>query len=146
MSRLRTWAAQHPTTRILLLPSVRDAHHVPVFPTPPFHLDGRLHAPAAPTGLSSGAPHEEAGEGGAAMDLDADAPEGGPCLGGGPVDSLPSPCLFEVLAHEACGGVVFGASCADVLRALSGSEQAQGGPPGQDRLGALASHVVGQRR
>jgi hypothetical protein len=44
------------------------------------------------------------------------------------------------------GGVVFGATCMDVIKALSAAELARGGPPGVDRLAALASHVVGQRR
>lgn len=34
------WAASHPGTRVLLLPSTRDAMAAPVFPTPPLTRPG----------------------------------------------------------------------------------------------------------
>jgi hypothetical protein len=125
---INSWAARHPSTRVLLLPSTRDIHHAPVFPTPPFTLPGGFANSSTTT-----------------------------------VESLPSPCLFEAAAPTTSaasttqagtsngnksvqGGLVFGATCVDVIKALSASELCRGGPQGADRLAALAGHVVGQRR
>ncbi|KAJ9507547.1 hypothetical protein QJQ45_019384, partial [Haematococcus lacustris] len=87
-SRLAAWSAAHPASCLLLLPSTRDAHHVPVLPTPAFDMQ-RVPGTAPP--------------------------------------------------------LVLGACSADVLKALSACELARGGPPRQDRMAALAAHVVGQR-
>lgn len=55
--------------------------------------------------------------------------------------SLQSPCTF------AAGPALLGASTSDVLRHLSAAELAKNAPGAPaDRLAALASHVVGQRR
>lgn len=36
--RLSAWQAAHPGVRVALLPSPKDAHHAPVFPTPAYAL------------------------------------------------------------------------------------------------------------
>ncbi|KAF5835480.1 hypothetical protein DUNSADRAFT_7320 [Dunaliella salina] len=66
------------------------------------------------------------------------------------------PLIYSLVAVTTCPWLCYrlpshgphvqaGACSTDILKALAGSEQAKGGGPGQDRLGALASHVLGQR-
>ncbi|KAL6747382.1 hypothetical protein V8C86DRAFT_3033815, partial [Haematococcus lacustris] len=115
-SRLAAWSAAHPASCLLLLPSTRDAHHVPVLPTPAFDMQSA----------------------------------GGAGAGPGVLTSFQSPATLALSPGSQAGAgtappLVLGACSADVLKALSACELARGGPPRQDRMAALAAHVVGQR-
>ena len=109
--------------RVSLMPSVRDATAVPAFPQPPLALDGAV----------------------AALVAGGEAPGGG-----GRLRSLQSPCSFIAGGSgsggsSSGGGLTVAASSQDVLLHLSAGEVSRGGQ-GQDRMSALASHVVGQQR
>lgn len=126
LGKLRSWQQQNRGTTVVLQPSLRDAHHLPVFPTPAFTL------PAA-DGPSSAA---------AAAGGDGD---------GRLLQTVPSPATLVLSPHEGNAPAAARASLAvlshDALRHLSVSEisrQPAGAPPA-DRMLALASHLVGQR-
>ncbi len=118
-----------PATRVVLVPSARDAHHAPVHPTPAFAIPSGL-ATLGVQSFQSPCALSVAGSGAAAPDAaPAGSEEGGRAGDGAPAAPL-----------------VVGVTSADVMKALSGSELAVGAGPGGDRITALASHVPGQRR
>jgi hypothetical protein len=100
VARVSAWQERLPSPcQVVLVPSVRDAHAMPVFPQPP------LDVPGAADGVV---------------------------------------CLQNPSCFDAGGAMVVGCTSADVLRALAGTELQQG--PRTDRITALASHLLGQRR
>ena len=118
LSKVLSWQndSDNLTRRVLLMPAVRDATSTPAFPQPPFALRGV----ALPGDLS----------------------------GGERLRSLQNPSSFVVPpagSNSSSGGVTVSACSQDVLMHLSAGEVSRG-VTGQDRMQALASHVVGQRR
>eukprot|EP00798_Chlamydomonas_sp_ICE-L_P021544 gene21544-28536_t len=128
LSRLSSWQQQNPSSRVTLMPSVRDAHALPVFPQPAMPL--RASSSAAAAGHAGFASNPAAAALAASMD-------------GAAVSSIQNPCSFAVSTH-ASNSVVVSACSTDVIKHLSSVEHAKV-PAGQDRMAAVASHVVGQR-
>ena len=124
LAKLQSWllAPENSARRVVLMPATRDAFAPPVFPQPPIPVQG--------------------------LPLTATAePASGPRL-----RSFQNPCLLEMglsaveTSSSPAAAMRIAACSQDVLLHLSAGEVSRGSAAGQDRLAALASHVIGQQR
>ncbi len=56
MAPVRSFASSHPGTSVIMMPSTRDVHHHPVFPTPPFDPTETLAGNAIPSQVPQSLP------------------------------------------------------------------------------------------
>ncbi|XP_066358265.1 uncharacterized protein [Miscanthus floridulus] len=108
------------TVRVILIPSVRDAHHDFVFPQPFFNV------------LSTSISNDIF-----VCSFDLNLPEDITHQ----ITCLANPCLFS------SNKIYFGCCTVDILKQLSGEEISRKPPVGKpgDRIGRLASHILKQQ-